>query len=253
MNKLVADIGNTRIKWGRCAAGGVAATASLPPDNPSAWHEQLKAWERSDPTLCGMRVWTVAGVHPARRDRLVDWLRQRGEQVRTLSDPRDLPLTVKLAAPERVGIDRLLNAVAVNTRRSAKVPAVIVDAGSAVTVDAVDAAGAFVGGSIFPGLHLMTQALHNYTALLPLVEVRSPTPVMPATDTPSAVVAGVYWAVAGGIQALVHRLEKTWGVPSEVFVGGGDAGLLAPGLDRAVTVWPEITLEGIRLTAEALS
>jgi type III pantothenate kinase len=247
MVNIVADVGNTRIKWGWCAPDGLAAVAALPPDDPAAWEETLATWEQLGP-----RSWTLAGVHPARRDRLAAWLRQRGEAVRVLTDPRDLPLAVKVPAPERVGIDRLLDAVAANTRRRPGVPAVVVDAGSAVTVDAVDAAGAFRGGAIFPGLRLMAQALHSHTALLPLVEVRAAAPPVPAADTPSAVAAGVYWAVVGGVEALVRRMQAAWGVAPDVFLGGGDARLLAPGLAGPVTVWPEITLEGLRLTAETL-
>src|SRR5262245_11567497 len=126
MVNLVADVGNTRIKWGWCAPDGLAVVAALPPDDPAAWEETLATWEQLGP-----RSWTLAGVHPARCDRLAQWLLQRGEAVRVLTDPCDLPLAVKVPAPERVGIDRLLDAVAANTRRRPGVPAVVVDAGSA--------------------------------------------------------------------------------------------------------------------------
>jgi type III pantothenate kinase len=194
----------------------------------------------------------VAGVHPQQCEHVREWLQPRGEPVRFLTNYRQLPLQVPLDQPQRVGIDRLLNAVAANTRRSAGIPALIVDAGSAVTVDWLDEQGAFRGGAILPGLHLMLRALHDYTALLPLLTVPRAAPRAPGTSTTEAMEAGVYWAVAGGIQALVEQMTMVAGMAPDLFFTGGDAALLRPVLGDPVHLWPEMTLEGIRLSAEAL-
>ena len=103
-------------------------------------------------------MWVVAGVAPQRRDGLCDWLRKNQQQVRLLDSYRRLPLEVKLPEPDKVGIDRLLNAVAANTRRPPGESVILVDAGTAVTVDWLDETGAFRGGAIFPGAALMAQA-----------------------------------------------------------------------------------------------
>src|SRR4051812_37005032 len=147
---LVADVGNSRVKWGRCSADAVLESASLPFDDPIAWQEQLDRWG-----IQASLRWVVTGVHPPRRERLADWLRQRGDQVWVLDSWQRLPLRVALEHPERVGIDRLFNAVAANQRRKPGRPAILIDAGSAVTVDWLDEHGAFCGGTIFPGLRLM--------------------------------------------------------------------------------------------------
>jgi type III pantothenate kinase len=244
---LVVDVGNSRIKWGRCQEGQISESVSLPADDPKTWQEQLGLWN-----LTGALSWIVTGVHPQRRDRLAEWLRQRGDSARILDDWQQLPLRVRVARPEWVGIDRLLNGVAASRRVRSGVPAVLVDAGSAVTVDWLDESGAFAGGAIFPGLRLMTQALHDYTALLPLVPIQQPAPPVPATSTPAAVEAGVYWAVVGGMQALIGRLGSRATVAPEVFLTGGDAALLAPALNPDVHLWPHMTLEGIRIAAETL-
>src|SRR5207244_9274928 len=130
---VVVDVGNTRIKWGRCANGAVARTVCLPPDDPEAWRQQFERWNLSG------AAWAVAGLHPARAGALVNWLAERRSYVWVLESYRQLPLQVRLNHPEKVGIDRLLNAVAV-TRHWARsrVPAVVIDAGSAVTVDWVE-------------------------------------------------------------------------------------------------------------------
>jgi type III pantothenate kinase len=256
---LVADIGNSRVKWGLCAADRIEKMASLPPDDPEAWQKRAGEWK-----LPAQRVWVLAGVEPETRLRLAEWVRQRGDTVRVLMSWKDLPVRVSLEQPERVGLDRLLNAVAARDRVMRSVPCLIVDAGSAVTVDWVDERGIFRGGVIFPGCRLMAKALHDYTALLPLVEVDWTNPPLPGNSTVGAIKAGVFWAVAGGIKALLRQLAARcrWAegphfMPCKVqdpviFLTGGDAELLAPVMDSCFTIWPEMTLEGIRVAAEAL-
>jgi type III pantothenate kinase len=163
-----------------------------------------------------------------------------------------VPVTVALDRPDRVGIDRLLNAVAALAIRPPNHPVAIVDAGSAVTVDWLDAAGAFRGGAILPGLRLMAEGLHAYTAHLPLIEVRNPEPILPGTDTLSAMEAGIFWTAVGGIQLIIDRLARLEPLPPVLYLTGGDAGKLSSFIERSHRVWPEMTLEGIRLSAEAI-
>jgi type III pantothenate kinase len=245
---LVVDVGNSRIKWGRCADGSasIAVIASLPPEAPEAWQRQFNEWG-----LGHGETWVVSGVHPKRRDRLSEWVRERSGAVHLIHDPAQLPLEVALAKPRAVGIDRLLAAVAGNSRRRAGVPAVIIDAGSAVTVDWLDANGTFRGGAIFPGFRLMAQSLHDYTALLPLVKISQTAP-LPGTSTPAAMEAGIFWSVAGGINAIVTQLAALSDAKPDLWITGGDGALLQPAIDGRAHLWPEMTLEGLRLTAEAL-
>ncbi len=235
MSLIVADIGNSRVKWGRCSADAIDAYVSLPADNPDAWLAQAEIWNLDGES------WVVASVQPHTRARLVRWLRDRNRPVRVVESPRDLPLVVAVDHPERVGIDRLLNAVAANSRRTPNQGVAIVDAGSAVTVDFVDVAGVFRGGAILPGLRLMAESLHEHTALLPLVEIRCCTPP-PGANTTTAIETGVFHAVVGGIDRLLSDLSQ-----GTAFLTGGDATLLAPHLRTVCHVWPEMTLEGLRL------
>lgn len=243
---VVVDVGNTAIKWGRCRDGRVTETCSLPPHSVDAWREQGQRWD-----LPSSLLWVVAGVHPERRDFFVSYARQRGDDVQVLIKAASLPLVVRLEKPDHAGIDRLLDAVAANSRRRADTSAVIVDAGSAVTVDAVDEQGAFVGGAILPGLRLMAAALHEHTALLPQIEVPRQPPAMPGASTITAMEAGIFWAVAGGVRALIEQYATTSGTAPEVFLTGGDGAALHTVLPNA-HFWPTMTLEGIRLSAEAL-
>ena len=240
---FVADVGNSRIKWGRCSPHSVLDGASLPAEDPAAWQHQLEQWG-----VTSSCQWLLTGVHPSRRDRLANWLRERGHRVTTIEGHRQLPLRIDLENPETVGIDRLLNAVAANARRPEGSSVIVVDAGTAVTVDFVNEKGVFRGGAILPGLRLMARSLHEYTALLPLVEPIPPLPDWPGLSTVAAIEAGVFWAVAGGILALINR------GPTHplVFLTGGDAALLAPALgeQHPYHLWPLMTLEGIRLAGQ---
>jgi type III pantothenate kinase len=236
---IVVDVGNTRIKWGLCSSAQVWSVAPLPPDDADSWHNQWREWklERS-------QQWIVSGVHPARLVALVAWLKERCDSVAVLSSSKDLPLKIDVEVPEKVGIDRLLNAVAANRRRQENVAAILVDAGSAVTVDYVDGAGVFKGGAIFPGFGLMTRALHDHTALLPIVTFDD-TALPPGTATTQAIQAGVLHALVGGIERLIAEYQHRYPTAFEIFVTGGDARVIAGKMHRPVHVWPEMTLEGI--------
>ncbi|MCE9529672.1 MAG: type III pantothenate kinase [Planctomycetes bacterium] len=243
MSEFVADVGNTRVKWGECTANGLARTAALPLDDLPAWAECLRKWSITGPTN-----WTLAGTHPEGRDRLATWLRSHGAHTRILDDHRQLPIRVLVDFPERVGIDRLLNAVAIVPRG---VPAIVVDAGSAVTVDLIDAAGAFRGGAILPGFRLMAKSLNDYTARLPLIERPNfANPPLPGTNTKAAITAGIVYTLRGGVEQIVKKFREQVG-SARVYLAGGDAELLVNLDCEPEMIGPYLTLEGIRLTVQA--
>jgi type III pantothenate kinase len=243
MPDLVADVGNTRIKWGICSSDGLLRTGAVPLDSPEAWEARLKEWSVTSPS-----DWTLAGTHPQCRDRLEGWLRQRGDSVRILDDYQQLPVQIEVDAPEKVGIDRLLNAVAVLHRVPRGIPAIIIDAGSAVTVDLLDSDGVFRGGAIFPGFRLMAKALNDYTAKLPLIEeFNDPQPPLPGMNTVAAISAGIVHTIQGGVDRIVRTLSESLGEP-RIILTGGNSRLLVN-----LECWPDnagpyLTLEGIRLS-----
>jgi type III pantothenate kinase len=259
---IVVDIGNTQVKWGVCGRDGIRHMARLGA-TASAWEECLAMWRRELPDLLPHRTlsWAIADVVPDMRRTIQSWIETRGDTAVVLRSHEQLPIGVRVDAPERVGIDRLLNAVAARGR-SPGVPAVLIDVGSAVTVDWLDETGAFRGGAIFPGFRLMARALRKHTAKLRLVRLPKTVPTLPGHDTTTAMQAGIAWAVAGGVFAVARQyLRQCTGRPV-VYLTGGDAAafrdLLADlGKDDpqfpALTVWPEQTLEGIRRSAEALA
>src|SRR5262245_43425447 len=121
---VAVDVGNSRVKWGLFIFGRLVHVASVPLSDPDAYDRQSALW-----TLSGLGVnWSGARGDDGGSKGICDWIDSRGFPTPyVLQDPRLLPLRVDLDRPEAVGIDRLLDAVAVNDRRPQDRPAVIVD------------------------------------------------------------------------------------------------------------------------------
>lgn len=247
---VVVDVGNSRLKWGRCHGGRVAEMVSLPLDDPAAWEEQRRRWNLPQPCR-----WAIATVNPPAAERFRVWLRPYGEHGYLFEDPAVLPLHVGVEEPRQVGWDRLLNAVAAHCL-AAPEPAAVIALGTAMTVDLVDGHGVFRGGAILPGPRLMADALHRHTALLPYLNVAElPAVVAPGTNTGDAILAGIRAALVGGALLLLHHYADRVG-PPWVYLTGGALGDLASwdfgSRFRGTRYLPTLTLEGLRIAAESL-
>lgn len=163
-----------------------------------------------------------------------------------------VPIPAKVDEPDKVGVDRLL--LAVGARELGGASCIVVSAGTAITVDLVDAEGAFAGGAIAPGFGAAARALHNQTALLPLVEPQRPASAV-GTNTPEAVGSGVYWFCAGGVLALIAQYRKRPGSEgAEIICTGSDAELLLPAMAEAgATHAPNLIFEGMAAALRILA
>ena len=151
--------------------------------------------------------------------------------------------------PATIGADRLANAIAAHARFGA--PVVVVDFGTAVTFDVVDAAGNYTGGIIAPGLSAMTDYLHEKTALLPRIKIAEPESVI-GKDTGGAMLSGAVHGYRGLIAELVRQLKRELGAARlPVVATGGYAALMAAKLPVIRRVEPLLTLEGLRLAGLA--
>jgi type III pantothenate kinase len=147
--------------------------------------------------------------------------------------------------PNSIGPDRLANAVAAKFRFGA--PVVVVDFGTAVTFDVVDAKGNYVGGIIAPGLAAMTDYLHEKTALLPKIKIREPKNVV-GKSTEHAMLVGAVNGYRGLIRGLIVELKRELKIKNlPVVATGGYAKLIAAKLPEISAVAPDLTLEGLRL------
>jgi type III pantothenate kinase len=151
--------------------------------------------------------------------------------------------------PKTIGPDRLANAVAVKHHYGA--PGVVVDFGTAVTFDVVDAKGNYIGGIIAPGLNVMTDYLHEKTALLPRVRIQEVSAVV-GKNTRQAMLIGAVKGYRGLIRELVGELKRALRRPKlPVVATGGYARLMSAKLPEITAVEPLLTLEGLRLVWEA--
>lgn len=147
--------------------------------------------------------------------------------------------------PNSIGPDRLANAVAAREHFGA--PAVVVDFGTAVTFDVVNARGNYVGGIIAPGLAAMTDYLHERTALLPRIQIRDVKSAI-GKSTEHAMLAGAVLGYRGLVRELIVQLRRELRAKRlPVVATGGYARLLARGLPEITRVVPGLTLEGLRL------
>lgn len=199
--------------------------------------------------------WWISSVNRPVTDQLASYLTRQNCEF-TLIDYKLLPIEVQVDFPERVGIDRLLAALAAANHTSAE-KFVVIQAGSAVTVDLVArhrSAQAqpssdrlcFLGGAILPGVPMMLRLLGRAADMLPELDASDLVnmPDLPGKNTETAMIAGCSSCLVGGVQHLLHRYQAKANVQS-IIVSGGDGPLLAPHLETPVTVVPHLVLQGI--------
>ncbi len=254
---IAVDIGNARTKLGLfdCEAGDERLpepSRTLQLAGPSFDLDPLAKWlkEVEAPTLS----WWIGSVNRPTATRLLDWLRSnRPEDRITLLAAGDLPLEVSLERPDMVGVDRLLDALAANRLRDSGRPAVVVDVGTAITVDLVSAEGRFLGGAIRPGIAMSARAMHEFTDLLPLLDMAELTTPPPAlgTSTVAAMRSGLFWSAVGAIRELVEQLSKSTPGDPQIFITGGAGPAVAELLGAHAQHVPHLTLAAIALAVRA--
>jgi type III pantothenate kinase len=147
--------------------------------------------------------------------------------------------------PEEVGADRLVNTVAAHDRYRG--PLIVVDFGTATTLDVVDGDGNYCGGVIAPGITLSLTALHMATAKLPSVRIGRTDRVI-GKDTVSCMQSGIFWGYVGLVEGLVGRIRREFGCePMRTIGTGGLSPLFAGAIDMIDRIDLDLTLWGLRL------
>ena len=159
----------------------------------------------------------------------------------------DLGLPISYSPRHEVGADRLVNAVAGKAAFGA--PLIVVDLGTAITLDIVDRQGAYLGGTISPGLVTGMEALFGRTAKLPQVSLEPPKSVI-GNNTIGSIQAGVLFGNAGLVDSLVRRIWRELGEETPVIATGGHAAVLASLSETITAVSPWLTLDGLRIIFE---
>lgn len=148
--------------------------------------------------------------------------------------------------PKEVGADRIANAVAAFERYGG--PTIVVDFGTATTVDATSAAGEYLGGAILPGIEISLDALFNRAAALSRVRMAEPRRVI-GKSTVESVQSGTFLGFAAAVDGLCARFEAELG-PATVVSTGGLSEFMTPLSQRIDHHEPSLTLHGLRLIFE---
>jgi type III pantothenate kinase len=191
--------------------------------------------------------WRVASVQREVEKQLAAWVKEHRphDDYRTMSHT-DFPISIAVDFPERVGKDRLAAAVAGNVLREQHRAAIVIGAGSAVTVDLISPTGVYEGGTILPGFRMGAEALARAADLLPLalVETQAEPPKIPGKSTETAIRGGLFWGAVGAVKEIIAQYAEQYSQP-QVFITGGDLQRLAPLTQSNAQFIPRMVLGGI--------
>src|SRR5438309_4014163 len=153
--------------------------------------------------------------------------------------------------PAEVGADRIVNGIAAYERfgKAGLRPLVVVDFGTATTLDAITARGEYLGGAICPGVTISADALFQRAARLPRIDVRKPSRVIGRT-TVGAMESGLFYGYVGMVEGLVTRMRDELGGRAVCVATGGLADVIAPETSLIHHVEPDLTLHGLRIVWE---
>ncbi|MGD8323857.1 MAG: type III pantothenate kinase [Gammaproteobacteria bacterium] len=258
MNLLLVDAGNARLKWVVSTAGELGVTHFAQRDR-DGYRALAALCEAASEDVERIVVSNVAGREFEQRLKQA-LARQRPERIwfaRTTAEAGGVRNAY--ARPERLGIDRwaaMLGAFARVRASESPAPVCVVDAGTALTIDAVKSDGVHLGGLILPGLALQRTALFGATADVSAgaLAVRDPPQGLAifATDTDQALALSGALACAAAVDRCVNALAAHLQRP-RVMLAGGDAGVLAPWLASGFEICPNLVFEGLAILFEQRS
>jgi type III pantothenate kinase len=247
-----------RITWshGNVDAQSRSTEIRFAPDSPDWLADVAKfasdATTTSDHVRC---VWLVSSVRRDALNLLEEHVHQRirthapNDQWRVVTR-HDIGLELEVLEPDRVGVDRLLAASAAASLFRQR-PLIVMQVGSAMTVDLVNAPNIFAGGAILPGVPMMLRLLGQAADMLPTIDADELTdlPPLPGRNTEQAMRCGTASALVGGAQHLVNRYRQTHGPSTLIVLSGGDGTRLAQHLPPPIEVVPHLVLHGLVLIA----
>jgi type III pantothenate kinase len=245
---LLIDVGNTRLKWAWLSSTGLS-------DQQAVMHRGAKpgiwttALFESGPRPRRVLVSNVAGPVMAKTlTRLTKKVfRTEVEFVTAAAECQGL--TNGYVDPSLLGADRWLALIGAWTKVRAAL--CVVDAGTAVKVDSVDASGQHLGGLIAPGIHMMREALMNKTSDIAQAAQQS-TPSLAgvlANNTIGAVSRGAVFALAGMADRAAELIEQSTGAKPKLFITGGDAGMITGTMRSHGEIVPDLVLQGLAVIA----
>jgi type III pantothenate kinase len=237
----LVDAGNTRIKWGLHDGRAYVATGAVDTAKAASLADAIPASPRAARALASNVAGTAVREALERactaRGVALAFIASRGEQLGVKSGYRD---------PGQLGTDRW--AALIGAHHAGPGHKLVVNAGTALTIDALTADGRFLGGMIVPGPALMRRSLDRGTAGLRLTEGSFAD--FP-TSTPDAITTGAIQACAGAIERMRDAMAGAGCPPSRIVLSGGAAPELAGHLPIAATIRENLVLDGLLLIARS--
>jgi type III pantothenate kinase len=249
---LVVDVGNTQTHFGVFAEGeDVIAEHWRFATVRESTRDELGAALSS---LLGLRGLRFSDIGSAIISSTVpqlseEWTemssRYLGREMLVVGPAIKTGMPIRIDNPREVGADRLVNAVAAYDR--VRDTCVVVDFGTAITYDAVSAAGEYLGGIITPGAEISIDALYERAAKLPKVELAPPRSLI-GKSTVDAIRSGIVYGFGGQVDGIVRRLRAELGPHTTVIATGGLAKALVPFVQETIDEVDDLlTLQGLRL------
>jgi type III pantothenate kinase len=233
MINLAIDIGNTRVKYAWFDQGELVEKSI---EEDVSFEKILK---RTTNHPVKNVILSSVGAVPNKRER--QFFEDHFFFIQlTASTP--IPIINEYRTPETLGKDRLAAVIGAYDQYPGAA-SLVIDAGTCITFDLIDAQGSYKGGNISPGLNMRLRAMHHFTAQLPLVSLKD-TEKWLGYDTVSALVNGAQWGTIFEIEAFCRRCSEKYG-SINVILTGGDADFLAKKLKRKIFVNHDLVLRGL--------
>lgn len=241
--KLLIDIGNSRVKWGVESGGEIEGPYAFAAGTDSITDAFERAWGSLAPA--SVRFCSVStGSLP---EALCEWSRGTWgvEPFRVRAAASAGALVCGYRDPDALGADRWANLLGARDLLGAA-DVIVVDAGTAVTVDALRADGRHLGGAILPGLRAARAGLRAAAPALPAAGEASG---LPAETTAEGMAAGSLVGLAGAIERVAREVGRPLDGPARL-ITGGDTDTLRPWLDPGWRHEPLLTLRGLSAALE---
>ena len=239
---LAVDIGNTNTNIGSFAGKKLISHFCI--DNITLINQKAALPIKSS-LLNESKNILVASVNPDIESVFYKSLaKKHKKKILKIGRETKLRMPILVENPQTVGIDRLLNALA--AYRRTKTSTIVIDFGTAITIDIVSKEGEFLGGLILPGIGTSAYALNKQTALLPEVNIKRPEKII-GKNVEDAIKAGIYFGTVGSVIHIIKELRRIYGDLKYTIATGGDAKIFKKDIPEIDKFIPCLTLEGIRL------
>ncbi len=248
---MAIDIGNTHISIGLFKGDELAQrwrlrTRNATPDEFGLQLFQLFQIHKIEFPRQTVICSVVPNVTPLIMDAIERYLPNR---IILLKHDSDFGLTIRYETPTTLGVDRLVDAFAAAELYGRD--CVVIDTGSATTIDAVTREREFLGGVIVAGLEMMAEALASRTAQLFKTDLVAPEQVI-GRSTRACIQSGLIYGAVALVDGVVTRIVNEWDAQPHVIATGGNAALLAAYSQTIHEVQPLLTLQGLRKLADRL-